>query len=97
MLGEFKFNVKGEERTVLINERMVMWMNRTNVEEQINIEDIEKFSYQKVKGGECIVFMMKNNEGKDKVMNVEGKGMAEKIEGIINKQIKEIKKNKQGK
>jgi hypothetical protein len=30
-------------------------------------------------------------------MNVEGKGMAEKIEGIINKQIKEIKNNKQEK
>ena len=97
MLGEFKFNVKGEERTVLINERMIMWMNRTNVEEQINIEDIEKFSYQKLKGMECIVFVMKNNRGKDKVMIVEGKGMAEKIEGIINKQIKEIKNNKQEK
>ena len=40
---------------------------------------------------------MKNNRGKDKVMNVEGKGMAEKIEGIINKKIKEIKNNKQEK
>ena len=96
MIGEFTFNVKGEEKTVLINEKMVMWMNRTNVEEQINIEDILKFNYQKLKGDECIVFTM-NNGGKNKVMNVEGKDMSEKIEGIINKQIKEIKKNKQGK